>query len=302
MQHDERTGWLGAHLYCRADIYSAAADRVVLEVVEPLAAKCQRWGWIERFFFIRYVDERGPHIRFRLLCRRQLGAEHIKTLVREALVQARDRDVPVLDATWVAYEPEVERYGGIHGLALAEEHFEDASRIAFELLGEAGTKRQTLLGKALLAQLVLLHTFLETRLSVARMARQYGTSYLRQLVPDPSRHRNTCEAFEESFRRQADHLATHVEAAWEALDAGTPLTPVMDRYRVQLRATRRRLRALASAGRLAPHSSWAENAVALVPSYLHMMNNRLGVSIQDECYLSVLISSALAAEPALVGA
>ena len=32
----------------------------------------------------------------------------------------------------------------------------------------------------------------------------------------------------------------------------------------------------------------------IFPSYLHMMNNRLGVTVQEECYLAVVIAATLA--------
>ncbi len=304
MRLEERGyGWLGAYVLGDFDIYSADADRVILAVVEPVITECRRRRWIRGFFFMRYIDERGSHIRFRFLCRPRLRRERVEPLIRETVSAAQARGLPISDIAWAAYHPEVERYGGPHGVVLAERHFEDSSNVALELLGaDRSVDRRGLLGKALLAQLVLLHTFLETRGSVARMAQHYGSSYLQQVMPDPTSQQRRSHAFEQGFQRQANHLSAHVEAAWEALVDQASLTPVMDRYRGRLQELRRRLRSLATAGRLLPHDSWAQSVVALVPSYLHMMNNRLGVRIQDECYLSVLIRSALTTGPDRVSA
>ena len=59
----------------------------------------------------------------------------------------------------------------------------------------------------------------------------------------------------------------------------------------------RRLRELFDQGRLCLDSrtaaDWNEHVDWIVPSYIHMMSNRLGVSIQEESYLSVLIAGTL---------
>ncbi len=298
-REDQDHTWLSAHLFFDDPIYLATADRVIVEVVAPLARECLDRDWIRRFFFIRYSDE-GPHVRLRLYGRPEVLDEQ----VRPRLVECAEADAsagsgsPVSRLAWVPYEPEVERYGGPHGVVLAEQLFHDSSETAIGLLRkiEPGD-RPARLGKALLAMLVLLHTFLATRAPSARLADTYGRNYLRALAPDPDRQAAWLRAFEQGHDRQADKLAAYLEVAWEALEGGEELTDELAWYRQRLEAVRERFRSLVAAGGLLRGATvlqdWQESVGAIVPSYLHMMNNRLGVTVQEESYLSVLINLTL---------
>ena len=41
---------------------------------------------------------------------------------------------------------------------------------------------------------------------------------------------------------------------------------------------------------------WNTCIFSIVPSYIHMMNNRLGITIQEESYLAYLISKGMIVE------
>ncbi|HEU0052564.1 MAG TPA: lantibiotic dehydratase C-terminal domain-containing protein, partial [Longimicrobium sp.] len=61
---------------------------------------------------------------------------------------------------------------------------------------------------------------------------------------------------------------------------------------------REEFRALLDDGRLlmrgsAPYTDWDTAVQAIVSSYVHMMNNRLGISLQEESYLAYLIMRAM---------
>ena len=204
----------------------------------------------------------------------------------------------VVRSTRERYEPEVERYGGPWGLALAEELFHRQSETALALLDKIppGTRPQRL-GKGLLAMLVLLFLYRGERRSAAELARRYGTSYLKAWAGDAEEQERWLRTFQEAFDRQADRLAGYVESAWEALESGGELTPELDAYRRDMEDVARRLRELFDQGRLRldarTAADWDECVRWIVPSYIHMMNNRLGVSIQEESYLSVLIAGTL---------
>ncbi|HKV11458.1 MAG TPA: thiopeptide-type bacteriocin biosynthesis protein, partial [Thermoanaerobaculia bacterium] len=206
--------------------------------------------------------------------------------------------VLVVRATRECYEPEVERYGGPWGLALAEELFHHQSETALALLAKIppGTRPQRL-GKGLLAMLVLLFLYRGERGAAAELARSYGTDYLKIWARDAEEQEHWLQTFEEAFDRQADRLADYVESAWEALESGGELTPELDAYRRDMEDVARRLRELFDQGRLLldaqTATDWDDHVRWIVPSYIHMMNNRLGVTIQEESYLSVLIAGTL---------
>ena len=283
--------WLTAYLFFEGHVYSKAADRVIREVVAPLARSCRPDA--VRWFFLRYAEE-GSHVRLRFFAPGPVLDETIWPRIAETASASE----LVVRSTRERYEPEVERYGGPWGLALAEELFHYQSETALGLLDKItpGTRPQRL-GKGLLAMLVLLFLYQRERRQAAGLARSYGTDYLKIWAKDAEEQEHWLQTFQEAFDRQADRLAGYVESAWEALESGGELTPELDAYRRDMDDVARRLRELFDQGRLLldarTAADWDEHVRWIVPSYIHMMNNRLGVTIQEESYLSVLIAGTL---------
>ena len=56
---------LSAHIHFDGQTYGPAGDRVLLDVVEPFVTEALSSGWIDRFFFVRYVRD-GQQLRLRL--------------------------------------------------------------------------------------------------------------------------------------------------------------------------------------------------------------------------------------------
>lgn len=287
--------WLSAHLYFEGDVHGAAGDRVVRDVAAPLAGSCR--GDAARWFFLRYFED-GGHLRIRFFA----PAEVNEATIWPRITAAASASKRVERVERVPYLPEVERYGGPWGLALGEELFHASSETALALLAKVEPgDRPARLGKALLAMLVLFHTYERDADRAAELADFYAASYLRAWAPDPERQKRWHAAFQEGFDRQADHLADYTEAVWDALESDGELTPELDVYRRAMAGFARRLRGLFEAKRLRLGAEiaddWPRCVRRIVPSYLHMMNNRLGVSLQEESYLSVLISKTLGADP-----
>jgi lantibiotic biosynthesis protein len=120
--------WLYAKLYSGP----ATADRVLRRVVAPLVRQARAAGWIDGWFFIRYVDP-GPHLRVRFR-----GAPAV---LRDSLMPAlHDSVAPLLADGTVSrlqldtYEREVDRYGGDDGIALVEQLFEADSDAVVEMI------------------------------------------------------------------------------------------------------------------------------------------------------------------------
>lgn len=310
-------GWLSAHLFFDGWMYEAECDRLLREVVEPFVRRAEREGWTDGHFFIRY-SEHGPHLRLRLHGEPEVLeqtvwpalVDHVRAHSPAAAVGALPEApsfqrpepgtaVPVTHLARVAYAPETERYGGPDALLVAERHFRDSSDTVLQLLAAMGGERSSRLGKGLLAMVVLVHTFLADRARAAAFAEMYSTNYLRSVAREDEGREAFLGAFGQGYAQQAETLGAYVDEVWERLDAGDPLSGTLDAWAAALRETRRALAALAEAGRVeaggAAGASWERAVGAIVPSYVHMTNNRLGITLQEESYLGYLIHRALAA-------
>lgn len=311
--------WLSVHLFFPGGIYTPECDRVALDTVEPFVRRCQAEGWIDGYFFIRY-SELGPHVRLRLHGPGDVLEETVWPALQahvEALHPGVSFDAPVeppqprshmdtqeedssrvTHAARIEYEPETERYGGPEAVRLAERYFEVSSDATFALLARSGRERSSRLGKGLLSMVVLAHVFAGTREKAADFTHQYGIGYLRNIVRSEDGRSAWLGAFDSGFDAQAENLVAYVEEVWSRMDEGESLSDALDAWHEGLRRVRDDFRALFDARRLlrggeAPFEQWEHAVGGIVSSYVHMMNNRLGISIQEEAYLAYLITRAL---------
>lgn len=119
--------WLYFKLYAA----SVDANRLINEVAKPLICDVVRDGIVDRWFFLKYAD---PHWHVRV----RLRGDPILLLER---VLPRLHAVVAGHSAWIwkmqidTYEREVERYGGILGIDLAEQTFHADSEAVLNLLG-----------------------------------------------------------------------------------------------------------------------------------------------------------------------
>jgi thiopeptide-type bacteriocin biosynthesis protein len=129
--HAPGSEWLYLKLYCGP----ASADRLLVEL-EPLLRWTQAQGFWDRWHFIRFHDP-DPHLRLRFhgLPPRLLGDllplihRHLERYLAQGLLWRWQVDT---------FEPELERYGGGTGFALAEAWFtEDSDQVLGRLASGA---------------------------------------------------------------------------------------------------------------------------------------------------------------------
>ncbi|HEX8674775.1 MAG TPA: thiopeptide-type bacteriocin biosynthesis protein, partial [Longimicrobium sp.] len=181
--HRPGGAWLSGHLFLRGRGHT---DEVLARVVHPFAARCLERGLAGGFFFIRY-SELGPHLRLRFYgdpavleaevapgleeqLRGTLPAAAAGEPVQEPAAVTRGSGHPSL--RWIAYEPEVDRYGGPHALPVAEELFHCSSQVSIALLGRSPlTDRAVRLGRVLPTLVTLLAAFTGDPAEAAALAR-----------------------------------------------------------------------------------------------------------------------------------
>src|SRR5262249_4922426 len=253
--------WLYAKLYTGP----ATVDQVLRDVVKPVVQKVMDSGAADRWFFIRYRDP-DWHLRLRF---HGVPAR----LHKEVLPALQAATAPLLadGLLWRfqldTYEREVERYGGVEGILLAERLFHadsDAILALSDFIG-ADTRgdlrwRLTLLGMHLL--LVDLGFDLVTRRAVIRKTRD---QFAAEFHTDAKFSHQLSTKFRperrgvESLLKNALQSDTHLSDGLEILRRrSATLVPVMTE-----------LRASAEDGTL------SRPLTELAPSYLHMHANRL---------------------------
>ena len=319
----EDSRWLAVHLFFNhpPGIYTVECDRIVLEVTEPFVRRFQRERWGDGHFFIRY-SEHGPHVRLRLHGREDVLEntvwpalqEHVRELYPDVSFEKPDipaygtpLEVPegeplkVTHAARIEYEPETERYGGPEGVRLAERFFEISSEAAYALVARTGAERSSRLGKGLLTMVEMAHVLTHGSRAVAvRWMDQYNTGYLRGVARDEEGRQAWLGAFDSGYDAQAETLGEYVEEVWSRMNEGEPLSEALDLYRDGLIEVRGLFQELFDARKLGrtpePYTEREMAVTSICSSYLHMMNNRLGITIQEESYLAYLIKRTLERE------
>lgn len=198
------------------------------------------------------------------------------------------------------YEPEHDRYGGPAGVRIAEWHFEQSSDLVATLLATSNPHvRPVLLGLATQLSMMSAFVFLEQDDAVARFFERYRRFWETNYEQDSS-------DYHEKFDTTLQTCGTGLRAATDRIRAAaageTDRLPPFERawleHCTELRA---RVTAAAAAGDLTFPQGSSRAAIddpealatVLLSSYVHMTNNRLGVAILDEIYLSYLIQQSL---------
>jgi thiopeptide-type bacteriocin biosynthesis protein len=120
--------WLFAKLYCSP----SHADRLLLELVQPLVEELTDGALVRGWFFMRYADPRW-HLRLRFHGDpAELTAKVLPALERRAA--SFQREGVLWRLRFDTYEPEMERYGGPAGILVAERFFQIDSELSLELL------------------------------------------------------------------------------------------------------------------------------------------------------------------------
>ena len=118
------TRWLSFHFYPleTTDVFLTRAVRPFLaQYIWPRSGA--------RAFYVRYDDERGPHVRLRLRGEAEWVEETLR-LASEGWFRERG------ECREAIYEPEPQRFGGQEALAWAEDHFHISTRVALERMNQ----------------------------------------------------------------------------------------------------------------------------------------------------------------------
>lgn len=230
-------------------------------------------------------DEEETAPRYRMMYEMEYGKEAYIAKYGDAPMPF----YPSNSVQYLPYEPEVEKYAGPHGLEFSEAHFEVSSRLVLDTVRNCNLHvRSVLLGNSF--QMILLlcngvwqkdagvRDFLESYVKMWTSFQEGGQGP-QQMLERYDRKYNGLSA---KLKKRVLHVkslfsgeaqATPIEQAW--LDHGREIqagiTQLWEQNKLEL--PEEDSRDLDSVLRY------------LMRSYIHMTNNRLGASVQDELYL-----------------
>jgi thiopeptide-type bacteriocin biosynthesis protein len=252
--------WLHAKFYCG----QAMADRVLREVIRPVAEKAQQSGAADRWFFIRYGDP-DWHVRVRF----QGEPARLQAAVLPALEAAAApfiEDGRIWRVQLDTYEREIERYGGAVGIGLAEQIFHADSIAALALLSIADDARADLRWQIAVCGIDRLLTDLGLDLT-ARHAVMKKTA--RAFATEFHTDANLQKQINEKYRTGRKGLERLLDPAIDSTGLPSSVGPILRRRSAQLAPAVEQLKNLNQGGRL------ARPIVELASSFVHMHVNRL---------------------------
>jgi thiopeptide-type bacteriocin biosynthesis protein len=321
-----KPNWLSLHIHYNSDPFW-----LLTETIDPLIAKLSEQRLLANYFFVRYWEQ-GPHIRLRLLPAQADAAptllqtvgthvqqflarrpsifkfpsmymsDNFKELFIEEYGEAAlykkygpqglipfERNNSIRE---VAYEPEFERYGGTVGTAIAEQYFEASSAITLQVLGgQNGHDFRIVLGQAFRFFVYICLVFFE-----GADRATFAAAYQRQWAQfGGKKSPSTLSDFAYKYGRQRDFLDDALASCEDVLAGRVTPVPVEANW---IAALQRLKASLAEAGAngdiVVPEErgGLAGYVRYLLPSYVHMHNNRLGLAISDEVYLAYLADQA----------
>lgn len=305
MQNNLDNNWVSLHIFFNGDIYSTKADIVLKNIVQPFVELCKTNGWIAKYFFIRY-NELGPHLRLRLQLKNEDCFNYLLEKFNEFIADnypeylkpvIKNKDGSVEKYLLINYELEIERYGGTEAIAVAEEFFFHSSEFCVTQIKELKSSDTSFrFGKGLIGMIALLKVFVDDKANAGNIMAYYRSGYLKVFAKEEFKD-EWLKMFDSGFEKQSNQLIDYIQQIWDALDDIESLPESLLNYALNLKGIKEKLLELCLNGKITVHGKlikhWNEVIASILPSYIHMHNNRLGISIRDESYLAHLIHNGL---------
>ncbi len=214
---------------------------------------------------------------------------------------------------FIAYEPEKERYGGKLGILIAEQQFQASSKAILEVTKEslASWDYSRALGAAIQLHLGFSYALGmdldETRGLFQRFFDNWLSRAYYFFEKDISkeelerRKTETLTAFEKNFNEQKEALLPFFETVWQALHKGQKFEQEwLNQWVDDMEEVGNQLKVIQKNKKLAAPEWYMQKTLdgfslaqqerwAIYDSYIHMINNRLGIKNRDEAYLGYLI-------------
>ncbi len=264
--------WLYAKIYCG----TKTSEKILCDVLKPLTEELLSEKLIDKYFFIRYQDESGHHIRIRFHNSTQIDfwKEIIARL--QAQIQPSLDNLLVYNVQFETYQREVERYG-FDTMELGETifYYQSLSTLNFISLLEGDEGEQYRWQIALKAVDMILDDFQYTLQQKRNLAETLNKSFSDEFKVGAPEQKKISERFSGS-KKLIQYVMNEGQEEDENLKSGIGSFAIDDlNYRSAIEAIRN-----------APsvHQD-IQQVNRLMSSYLHMFINRMFVSNQRKVEL-----------------
>lgn len=271
--------WISAYIYS-----DPPHEELLVEGVLPVVRDVTNAGLTSQYFFIRYF-ENGHHVRLR--CKTAPEDEGaVRAMIDKGIgtyfanqsykgKKEKQEYYPPQSIQYIPYEPEIARYGGEERIGIAEEQFMYSSDVVFSLLSKKDNwQYEKRLGYAL-------------QLAVAQLV-GFGFSYEQvvqyaqaQLPGQLSYHNLKREDIEKQYEKQGElrGIGRKIYAALQQIkDSDGPVEKYVQKMQRIIQ-------------KLTEAKTDTAQLQHLLPSYIHMTNNRLGIKLTDEAYITFLLQA-----------
>jgi thiopeptide-type bacteriocin biosynthesis protein len=264
---NQQDKWLSLYLFHHGD-----ANQILKQLVHPFIQQ-----WCVPWFFIRYWDG-GDHIRLRLKAAENRHHLIVKSLNAE---KSAIKSIQIAD-----YEPEIDRYGNLKTMPWAERYFQCSSAYILNWIVNKQAN-QSLIAQAIKLHLILLFATRWDKEELISVCNSFLEGWLPKLFnqkePKERQRLFWLNQFETVIKTSKPQMLKAADCFWQELNAGK----VNDELNTYLSETINIIKLYKSAG------FEADKLFQVISSFMHMNNNRLGISNDEEAYIIYAIIACL---------
>jgi len=264
---EQKEKWLSLYIF-----YHENADRLLKELIYPFIRQ-----WHRPWFFIRYW-EGGNHVRLRL---KAAENEH------ESIIKALSSyNAAVKTIQTARYEPEIDRYGNYESITWAEQYFECSSQYILNWLVKR-ERNQSAVTQAIKLHLILLHTLKWDDEALKEVCNFFLEGWLPKLYnpTDPKEEQRIfwLNQFEKVFDPMKNKTLQAGNQFWQQLNQD-----IVDDNLIEYLSKTTKVICLYQ------NVDFEKNKMfQVISSFMHMNNNRLGISNDEEAYIMYVITVCL---------
>ncbi len=314
--------WISAYLF-----YAGNWEGFLKDSIKPFVDFAMQQKLIDQYFFIRYVKN-GPHVRLRLKGDTELLNSKVKPAL-EHCIKAYFKKNPSKreDPEWVKQLPESDRWyennsilyfeykpetillGGPFAMKIAEKQFHASSQVVLKLFSQTNIwSYQRALGAAIQVHLGFSYamgmSFEEMKhfysyVFANWLPKAYGFNSKDTTEANQIKQNLLLKRFEELFLQQQDGMLSifqtfqqiskaKAEFEEEWMNTWIRSNKIIQKELIKLNQNHQiQLNFQKGKNILIPEER--QRYWSIFDNYIHLTNNRLGIVLQDEAYLSFMI-------------